>query len=50
MAFMMMQTQLCTLIHHFDFQPLDQTIQLKPGNAVLSDVNGVRFKIQKRIR
>lgn len=44
----MMQVQLCVLIHNYNFQPVDQEIAFKQGTAFLLDSNAIHMRMQKR--
>lgn len=50
MGFIMMQVQLCMLIHHFNFEAIDPEIKFRHGTVVLVDVNGIHLRIEKRNR
>lgn len=48
LGFMMIRMALCTLLHNFDFQAIDEKLELLPGNILLADKNSIHMKISKR--
>lgn len=44
----MIRRALCTLVHDFTFEAVDQKLEFNPGAVLLSDMNHILMNIEKR--